>query len=78
MGGTRAQVDVGHRGSLLWARPEMNNTTFLYSTRFSTDLNLNRPIGSLLKLKKFQIKYFFEGIEIWNNFPYRNFLRLET
>jgi hypothetical protein len=29
-------------------------------------------------LKKIQVKYGFEGLEIGNNFPYRNFLRFET
>jgi hypothetical protein len=76
--GTQAWVAVGRRGPLVWAQPEMNNTNFLYSTQFSIDLNLNRPIGSLPKLEKFQIKYCFEGFEIRNNFPYRNFLIFKT
>jgi hypothetical protein len=29
-------------------------------------------------LEKIQIKYGFDGFEIGNNFPYRDFLRFET
>jgi hypothetical protein len=38
---------------------------------------LDRPIGGLSELENFQIKYGFEGFEIRNNFPYRNFSRFE-
>jgi hypothetical protein len=36
---------------------------------------LTQSKDGLLKLKKIQIKYDFEGFEIRNNFPYRNFYR---
>jgi hypothetical protein len=75
--GTRVRVFAGCRGPHLWSRPKINSTNFLYSNRFLTDLNLNRPIGGLIKLKKFHIKYGFEVFEIRENFPYRNFSRFK-
>jgi hypothetical protein len=32
----------------------------------------------LPELESFQVKYGFEGFEVRNNFPYRNFLRFEV
>jgi hypothetical protein len=28
-------------------------------------------------LEKFEMKYGFEGFDVWNNFPYRNFLKFK-
>jgi hypothetical protein len=36
---------------------------------------LTQSKDGLLGLKKFQIKYGFEGFEMRNNLPYRNFSR---
>jgi hypothetical protein len=39
--------------------------------------NFNRSKSFLLALQKFQIKYGWKGLEIRNNFHYRNFSRFE-
>jgi hypothetical protein len=39
----------------------------------SNSFKLDSVQKGLLELKKFEIKYGCEWVEIWNNFPYKNF-----
>jgi hypothetical protein len=43
--------------------------------QFQTHSNLIRSKQDLPGLKKIEIKYGFEGFDVRNNFPYRNFLK---
>jgi hypothetical protein len=42
------------------------------------DSNFIRSKNDLTKLRKFEIKYGFEGFDERNNFVYRNFLRFKV
>jgi hypothetical protein len=55
--------------------PNMHSAVFDLFKKFQTNLNLVPSKDGPTKLKKFQVKYVFEGNEIRNKFPYMNFLK---
>jgi hypothetical protein len=55
--------------------PNMHSAVFDLFKKIQTNLNLVPSKDGPTKLKKFQVKYVFEGNEIRNKFPYMNFLK---
>jgi hypothetical protein len=51
---------------------------FIFIQKFQINSNLERSKWCLPFVKKFEINYGFEGFEIRNKFPYRNFLRFKV
>jgi hypothetical protein len=66
---------VGLRGQTLF---EMDSNVFNIFKRFQKSFNFHLSKKDIPELKKFEIKYGFEGFDGRNNFLYRNFFRFKV